>query len=210
MTLYSHEGKAFHFNIFLYVFPYSKLKYIWPWSLNVSKTTLFKCLNDAFEYCGGVPNEIWFDNMKQVVNHKKSDFGHAVFNERFKQFSQDAGYQPIACRVFRPQTKGVFESLSRTVERLRVYNHKFGDVVELINLIDDFREDLNHEVSQATEYHAKCGQTKKKSTSTNCQLTYLILSSKKTLPVPYQNNQWLTFGSVSIHWIHAISVIPLI
>lgn len=89
--------------------------------------------------------------MKQVVDHKKSDFGYAVFIERFEQFSQDTSYQSIDCRVFRPHTKGVVELLARTVERFRVYNREFSDGVELINLIDGFHENLNREVSQTTE-----------------------------------------------------------
>ncbi|MDQ7936969.1 IS21 family transposase [Lactiplantibacillus sp. WILCCON 0030] len=150
MTLYDANGTPHNFNIFLYVLPYSKLKYL-TLIFERSQDTLFECLAEAFEHTGGVPNEIWFDNMKQVVDHTKSAFGKPIFNERFKQFSQDAGYKPIACRVFRPQTKGVVEALARTVERLRPYNYEFEDGVELINLIDDLCCDLNSEVSQATD-----------------------------------------------------------
>lgn len=149
MTLYNKENKPYHFNIFLYVLPYSKLKYL-TLIFERSQDTLFNCLDDAFWHTGGVPTEIWFDNMKQVVDHSKSNFGHPVFNERFRQFSQDAGYKPIACRAFRPQTKGSVEALARTVERLRPYNYEFCDGVELINLVDDLCDELNHEVSQAT------------------------------------------------------------
>lgn len=55
------------------------------------------------------------------------------------------------CRPFRPQTKGVIESLGRTTERLRPYNYEFDSGVELINLVDELCYDLNHDVSQATE-----------------------------------------------------------
>lgn len=150
MTLYNRDGKPFTFNIFLYVLPYSKLKYT-TLIFERSQDTLFSCLDDAFYHTGGVPKEIWFDNMKQVVDHAKSDIGkRVVLNERFKQFSQDAGYQPIVCRVFRPQTKGVVEALARTTERLRVYNYEFDDEVDLIEIVDELCDDLNHEVSQAT------------------------------------------------------------
>ncbi|WP_455386875.1 IS21 family transposase [Lactiplantibacillus pentosus] len=149
MTLYDRNGQPHRFNIFLYVLPFSKLKYV-TLVFERSQDTLFQCLNDAFEATGGVPSEIWFDNMKQVVDHTKSSFGKAIFNERFRQFSHDAGYNPIACRVFRPQTKGVVEALARTMERLRPYNYEFEDGVELIGLVNDLCEDLNYEVSQAT------------------------------------------------------------
>lgn len=149
MTLYSRDGKPHHFNVFLYVLPFSKLKFI-TLVFDRSQDTLFSCLDDAFEATGGVPHEIWFDNMKQVVDHSKSNFGRAVFNERFKQFCQDAGYKPIACRPLRPQTKGVVEALARTIERLRPYNYEFDDGVDLIHIVDELCDDLNHEVSQST------------------------------------------------------------
>ncbi len=89
--------------------------------------------------------------MKTVVDHTKSQFGHAVFNERFHEFCKDAGFTPIACRPFRPQTKGAVEALARTVERLRPYNTEFADGTELIELVHMLRDDLNHETSQATD-----------------------------------------------------------
>lgn len=149
MTLYNQAGEPIHFNIFLYVLPYSKLKYI-ALIFERSQDTLFNCLDDAFENTGGIPKEIWFDNMRQVVDHRKSSFGKPVFNERFHQFCVDAGFKPIACRPFRPQTKGSVEALARTMERLRVYNYEFVDAVELINIIDELCFDLNNEISQAT------------------------------------------------------------
>lgn len=79
MTLYNSEGKPFKFNIFLYVLPFSKLKYL-TLIFERSQDTLFECLDDALKHTGGIPTEIWFDNMKQVVDHQRSDFGHPVFN----------------------------------------------------------------------------------------------------------------------------------
>lgn len=34
--------------------------------------TLFECLKDAFEYTEGVPKEIWFDNMRTVVDRPRT------------------------------------------------------------------------------------------------------------------------------------------
>lgn len=45
--------------------------------------TLFSYLNDAFYYTGGVPEEIWFDNMKAVVDHSRTQFSKAQLNEWF-------------------------------------------------------------------------------------------------------------------------------
>lgn len=115
MTLYNQAGEPIHFNIFLYALPYSKLKYI-TLIFERSQDTLFNCLDDAFENTGGISKEIWFDNMRQVVDHRMSSLGKPVFNERFRQFCVDAGFKPIACQPFRPQIKGSVEALVRTME----------------------------------------------------------------------------------------------
>uniref|UniRef100_UPI0037C0A2A2 Mu transposase domain-containing protein n=2 Tax=Enterococcus TaxID=1350 RepID=UPI0037C0A2A2 len=115
-----------------------------------SQTTLFRCLTNAFQYTGGVPTEIWFDNMKTVVDRSRSQFSKVIFNERFRQYAKEAGFLPIACRAFRPQTKGKVEALARTIERIRVFNYEFESTHELEKIIQTIMDSLNtEEISQA-------------------------------------------------------------
>jgi len=110
----------------------------------------FRCLTNAFQYTGGVPTEIWFDNMKTVVDRSRSQFSKVVFNERFRQYAKEAGFLPIACRAFRPQTKGKVEALARTIERIRVFNYEFESTHELEKIIQTIMDSLNtEEISQA-------------------------------------------------------------
>ncbi|EOT26264.1 IS21 family transposase [Enterococcus saccharolyticus] len=149
MTLYTREGRAITFNIFLYVLGYSRYKYL-DLTFDRKQDTLFNCLIEAFKLSGGVPTEIWFDNMKTVVDRSKTQFTKVKFNDTFYEFAKDAGFNPIACRPFRPQTKGKVEALARTVERLRVWNYLFYDETELIELVHMLMDELNYEHSQAT------------------------------------------------------------
>ncbi|UIJ50525.1 IS21 family transposase [Listeria monocytogenes] len=149
VKMVSRDGEVFYFNIFLYILGYSRMKYL-ELTFDRTQPTVFQCLVNAFEYCGnGIPQEIWFDNMKTVVDRSKSQFTQTVFNEKFRQFAKDAGFHPIACRPFRPQTKGKVEALARTVERLMVFNYEFTDVQELKQIIYELMQDLNGSVSQA-------------------------------------------------------------
>ncbi|EZZ30146.1 IS21 family transposase [Staphylococcus aureus] len=152
MVMHNKFGRTYQFNIFLYVLHYSKMKYI-TLTWDRKQDTLFECLKDAFEYTEGVPKEIWFDNMRTVVDRSRTQYKKVVFNNLFYQFSKDANFEPIACRPYRPQTKGSVESLAKFVEqRLRPYDYEFYDAVELIELVDDLCHELNHlEISQATE-----------------------------------------------------------
>ncbi|HEH5577072.1 TPA: IS21 family transposase [Staphylococcus aureus] len=152
MVMHDKFGRTYQFNIFLYVLHYSKMKYI-TLTWDRKQDTLFECLKDAFEYTEGVPKEIWFDNMRTVVDRSRTQYKKVVFNNLFYQFSKDANFEPIACRPYRLQTKGSVESLAKFVEqRLRPYDYEFYDAVELIELVDDLCHELNHlEISQATE-----------------------------------------------------------
>ena len=148
VTMTDRNGVSHTFSIFLYVLPYSKFKFL-KLTLDQKQDTLFKCLFEAFKSTGGIPKEIWFDNMSTVVDHKLSDFHHHRFNERFLSFSHDAGFHPIACRPFRPQTKGCVEALARTMGRLKPYDGEFGTINDLNDIVNRLAKRLNHEKSQS-------------------------------------------------------------
>ena len=148
VTMTDRNGVSNTFSIFLYVLPYSKFKFL-KLTLDQKQDTLFKCLFEAFKATGGIPKEIWFDNMSTVVDHKLSDFHHHRFNERFLSFSHDAGFHPIACRPFRPQTKGCVEALARTMGRLKPYDGEFGTINDLNDIVNRLAKRLNHEKSQS-------------------------------------------------------------
>lgn len=148
VTMTDRNGVPHTFSIFLYVLPYSKFKFL-KLTLDQKQDTLFKCLFEAFKATGGIPKEIWFDNMSTVVDHKLSDFHHHRFNERFLSFSHDAGFHPIACRPFRPQTKGCVEALARTMGRLRPYDREFSTINDLNSIVNRLAKRLNHEKSQS-------------------------------------------------------------
>ena len=62
------------------------------------------------------------------------------------------GFQPIACRPYRPQTKGKVEALARLTERLRVYDYEIDGYEDIFSLVKMFQDEINMEVSQATEF----------------------------------------------------------
>ena len=148
LTMISKHGEIFKVNIFLMVLGYSRVKYL-GLTTDRDQNTLFKCITSAFMYFGGIPHEILFDNMKTVVDRSKSTFSSVEFNKKFKYFAEDAGFKPIACRPYRPQTKGKVESLARLTNRLAVYNGEFEDYDDLNRIVEDFMSEINNEVSQA-------------------------------------------------------------
>lgn len=68
----------------------------------------------AFEYLGGVTQEILYDNTKTVVLRTLTEGvdsrGEVKLNPAFADFARYWGFTPRLCRPYRPQTKGKVES----------------------------------------------------------------------------------------------------
>ena len=147
MKLINKKGEIYEVNIFLMILGYSRYKYI-ELTNDRSQNTLFKCLVHGFGYFNGCPREILFDNMRTVVDKARTTTTEVVFNKRFKEFSNDAGFTPLACIGYRPETKGKVETLARIMERLRPYNEEFETWEDLDKIVKEIMEDINNEVVQ--------------------------------------------------------------
>jgi len=73
------------------------------------------CHQLAFEYFGGVPEEILYDQNRCVV--LRPGMKDIVFNSKFLHFAHHYGFAPRACRPYRPQTKGKVENSVKYVKR---------------------------------------------------------------------------------------------
>ena len=147
MKLVNNKGEIFEINIFLMILGYSRFKYI-KLTSDRTQDTLFRCMVEAFSYFSGSPREILFDNMKTVVDKARTTTTEVVFNKRFIEFSNDAGFTPLACVGYRPKTKGKVETLARIMERLRPYNEEFETWEDLDKIINEIMEDINNEIVQ--------------------------------------------------------------
>ncbi|MGH9644305.1 MAG: IS21 family transposase [Terriglobales bacterium] len=68
------------------------------------------CLRAAFEYFGGVPQEVLFDNAKPVIIERDLyGPGRHRWHAGMLQFARDLGFQLRVCRPYRARTKGKVE-----------------------------------------------------------------------------------------------------
>ena len=74
---------------------------------------------------------------------------HDRVNQKIKQFTRDMEFNPITCRPRRPETKGTVEVLAKLCSRLLAYNNEFETLKDLEQIVIDFTEQINNEVSQA-------------------------------------------------------------
>ncbi len=100
---------------FLFILGYSRTRYI-EFVTDMSTNTLIRCHANAFRYLGGYPEEILYDNMKQVVIKRLLKQEDSTLNRQFEDFAGFYGFKPVLCRPYRGQTKGKVE---RTVQFVR-------------------------------------------------------------------------------------------
>jgi hypothetical protein len=94
--------------------------------------TLFRGLEEAFAFFGGVPEELLFDQMKAVITKDLRLLGgQLVVNEEFRRFAAHWGFKARACRPYRAKTKGKVERPIRYVRENFVYAREFLDDAHL-------------------------------------------------------------------------------
>lgn len=94
--------------------------------------TLIRGLEAAFEYFGGVPRELLFDQMKSViVRDLRGEGGQLIENAEFLRFSAHWGFRPRACRPYRAQTKGKVERPIGYVRQGFTYGRSFAGDADL-------------------------------------------------------------------------------
>lgn len=145
-SLTNKYGEVMFFNIFLFTLPFSGKKYC-KLTLDKKQDTVINLLIYAFKEFGGVPKEIWFDNMLTIVDAAKMGKKDRV-NDKIKQFAKDIGFEPIPCRPRRPQSKGSVEALAKLCNRLLAYNNEFEAVEDIEKIVTCFNQSINNEVSQ--------------------------------------------------------------
>lgn len=89
-------------------------------------TTLIRGLESAFEFFGGVPQELLFDQMRSVViSDERFDGCGLLMNGEFMRFAAHWGFRPRACRPYRARTKGKVERPIRYVRQSFFYGRTF-------------------------------------------------------------------------------------
>lgn len=95
------------------VLGYSRSAYV-EFVFSETLDMLLKCHENSFEYFGGVPEEILYDNMKTVVTERdRYGKGKHGFQKEFWDFAKHYGFMPRLCRPYRAKTKGKVERFIR-------------------------------------------------------------------------------------------------
>src|SRR5665213_659418 len=119
-------GKIIPIYCFVFVLGFSRALFI-RFTLSMDVPTLIKCHQDAFEYFGGWPRVMLYDNMKQVK------VGPNEWNQQFLDFANHHGFTPKTHRIRRPRTKGKVERMVFYVKDNFLNGRSFVDLQDLNN-----------------------------------------------------------------------------
>jgi transposase len=102
-----YEGRQRRLYVFVMTLCWSRAMYV-EFTVSGSTDWFIRCHQHAFEYFGGVPQEVLHDNLKNAVIGRDRS-GRIIWNERYLDYATYSGFIPHACRLYRAQTKGKVE-----------------------------------------------------------------------------------------------------
>jgi len=123
------QGKRIKVYFFTMVLSRSRCKFVYH-SLTpfTSALTVYAHVK-AFEYFGGIPKEIVYDQDKVLLVDE--NLGNLILTEVFQAFVQAMPFEPVFCRKSDPQSKGKIENVVRYVKYNFLYNRPFSDIETL-------------------------------------------------------------------------------
>lgn len=123
------QGKRVKVYFFTMVLSRSRCKYVFL-SLTpfTSALTVYAHIK-AFEYFGGIPCEIVYDQDKVLLVNE--NLGNLILTEVFQAFVKAMPFKPVFCRKSDPETKGKVENVVKYVKHNFLYNRPFSDIETL-------------------------------------------------------------------------------
>lgn len=97
---------------FTMVMGYSRMPFV-RFTTRMDSATLLNCHIKAFNFFGGIPEEILYDNMKTAWYY---DGEHWQTNRQLARFAYHYGFVPKRCKIHRPETKGKVERFNKYFE----------------------------------------------------------------------------------------------
>ena len=149
-TVIDENGELHKLYCFLMILGYSRMRYI-EFVTDMSTSTLILCHLNSFKYFGGYPNEILYDNMKQVVIKRLLKQKDSTLNQEFEDFAGFFGFKPRLCKPYRGQTKGKVERTVRYVRKNFMIGRKYKSLEDLNKQAHDWCEKINSKVHSTTQ-----------------------------------------------------------
>ena len=153
---------------FAMVLSHSRYKYILWTDKPFTTASFIDAHNRAFEYFGGMPVEIVYDQDRVIAVSENS--GDIIYTEGFQNYIDTMKYKVRLCRGFDPQSKGKVEAVVKYAKYNFAINRIFTDV-------DSFNE-------TSFKWLDRTGNGKKHEITKKIPAEVFALEKKHLLPVP--------------------------
>ncbi len=125
-----HQGHRRRLSLIAVVLGYSRV--IWArFLVSERRPVLVASLEAAFRAMGGVPKELLFDNLKQVVASPRSADSPATIQEGFLTFAEHFGFAVVASPPYWPRAKGKVERVIGYIKTSFLEGRSFRDLEDL-------------------------------------------------------------------------------
>jgi len=143
------DGKIQKLYCFNMVLGYSRMIYA-EFTLSIDTPTLIQCHLNAFSFFGGYPEEILYDNMKQIVIKRSMKSTDSEWNSQFEEFFRHYGFVPRLHKPYRPQTKGKIENTVGFVKRDFFMGSSFCSFSDINNQLRSWLNRVNKRIHGTT------------------------------------------------------------
>jgi len=114
------NGKRKKVRFFVMVLSRSRMKYIWFLGKPFTAETVAKAHENAFEFFGGIPNTIVYDQDRTMVVDE--NLGDVILTTIFKRYTKSRSFKLHFCRKSDPESKGKVENVVQYVKKNFLYN----------------------------------------------------------------------------------------
>ena len=143
------DGSERKVHCFTMVLGHSRVRHI-EFALSQDQQTFLECHPRAFEYFGGVPQVILYDNLNSVVLKRKTPSTASEFHPAFIDLRDHFGFTARLCRVYRAKTKGKVERSISYVKDNFLYGREFTSLDDLNRRAREWLDIANGKVHGTT------------------------------------------------------------
>ena len=107
-------------------------------TLSANLESFLRRHENAFRFLGGIPQEIWYDNLATAVAERKQKI--VRFNPKFLSYSGFHGFKPVACNLASGHEKGRVEDGVKYIRYNFWPGRSFSDVDDLNRQANGWRD----------------------------------------------------------------------
>lgn len=122
-------GKTRKVQFFCLVLSRSRYKYVVFTDTPYTSETVVKAHEQAFEYLGGMPQEVVYDQDRLFLVNE--NLGELMLTERFRNYVSQRCFKTYFCRAADPQSKGKVENMVKYVKQNFLAGRSFKDLETL-------------------------------------------------------------------------------